>query len=195
MSGRKRYDEEAALDAAMRAFWERGYEGASVAALERATGLNKSSLYNAYQSKDRLFEICLKRFSTRYGGRLAETLEAPRFADAMRDFFDALIERFEDPGAPDGCMTTMAAMEASAVSGPARAFVRANQEALRGAFAQRAAKAVTDGDLPEGTDCDALGAMLVAQARGIAVLNRGTGDAALARDAVRGALALLPKAT
>ena len=194
MSGRKRYDEDAALDAAMRVFWSKGFEGASVSALEQATGLNKSSLYNAYHSKDRLFEICLERFSARYGGALASTLQAPRFADAISAFFEGLINRFEDPGAPDGCMTTMTAMEANAVSDTARAFVVANQNALRGAFASRAAKAVADGELPQDADCDAIGAMLLAQARGVAVLNRGTGDVRLAKDAVAGVLALLPRA-
>ncbi|MEM8645620.1 MAG: helix-turn-helix domain-containing protein, partial [Pseudomonadota bacterium] len=63
MSGRKQFNEDEALEAAMRAFWQRGYEATSLSDLEAATGLNKSSLYNAFESKEALFVRCLERYS------------------------------------------------------------------------------------------------------------------------------------
>lgn len=194
MTGRKRFDEEAALDAVMEVFWTKGFGAASLASLEHSTGLNKSSLYNAYESKDRLFEISLERFANRFGGVLAATLEAPRFADAIEGFFNTIIDIYDDEATPNSCLFTMASVEANAISTTAIEFVRENEDGLKVIFAERAAQAVKDDDLPPGTNCDAIAAMLIAQTRGIAVLNRSSGGTKMVKEAVAGMLALLPRA-
>ncbi|HEV8389551.1 MAG TPA: helix-turn-helix domain-containing protein, partial [Dongiaceae bacterium] len=54
--GRPRsFDRDAALRSAMKTFWKSGYEGASMAALTEAMGINSPSLYAAFGSKDALF--------------------------------------------------------------------------------------------------------------------------------------------
>ncbi|MEM7522755.1 MAG: TetR/AcrR family transcriptional regulator [Pseudomonadota bacterium] len=194
MAGRKQFDEIAALDAAVAVFWDKGFEAASMAELEAATGLNKSSLYNAYTSKEGLYEACLRRFGDRYSGPLMATLAAPRFHDAIGALFGRLVDRFTDDASPRGCMLTMAAMEAGGPGTTCGALAAESQDKARAAFTARAAQGVRDGDLPAGTDCAALGAMLLAQTRGLAVLNKGAGDAELAREAVRGLMASLPRA-
>jgi TetR/AcrR family transcriptional repressor of nem operon len=191
MSGRKQYDETAALDAAMKAFWSAGYEATSVQDLERATGLNKSSLYNAYGSKQQLFARCLERFSELYGRRMQSELDAPDFNAAIEGFFGRLVERLEDETLPKGCLATMAAMEFGGAGGEAARRVEANLDGLRDAFAKRCARGVAEGQLPSGTDSDAVAAMLLAMTRGVAVLNRGHSDPGLVRQAVGGMLASL----
>ena len=54
--GRPRsFDRDAALEAAMKTFWQFGYEGASMAALTAAMGINSPSLYACFGSKEQLF--------------------------------------------------------------------------------------------------------------------------------------------
>jgi hypothetical protein len=51
------FDKVAALDAAMKAFWERGYEGTSIADLTEVMGLNPPSIYAAFGDKKTLFQL------------------------------------------------------------------------------------------------------------------------------------------
>src|SRR2546430_2740480 len=44
----KSFDEDAVLDQAVNLFWERGYEGTSLADLETHLGLGRQSLYNTF---------------------------------------------------------------------------------------------------------------------------------------------------
>ena len=50
----KKYDREAVLDRAMQAFWRNGYEATSTADLEAQMGVNRSSLYAEFGSKEAL---------------------------------------------------------------------------------------------------------------------------------------------
>jgi len=62
--GRPReFDEEAALEAAMDAFWKKGFEATSMADLCTCTGLHKGSLYQAFGDKHALFMRSLKHYS------------------------------------------------------------------------------------------------------------------------------------
>src|SRR3546814_15800000 len=48
-----------ALAAALRVFWSKGYEGASMADLTEALGITKPSLYAAFGNKEALFNKAL----------------------------------------------------------------------------------------------------------------------------------------
>ena len=52
------------LDRVIEVFRERGYEASSLADIERATGLNTSSIYNTFGSKEALFHRSLARYES-----------------------------------------------------------------------------------------------------------------------------------
>ncbi len=58
----RQFDEGAVLDAVTELFWEQGFETASLHDIVDAAGLNKSSLYNAFGSKEELFRRALERY-------------------------------------------------------------------------------------------------------------------------------------
>ena len=65
-AGRPReFDEEQVLDALVELFWNAGFESASLADIVAAAGLNKSSIYNAFGSKNELFYRVLDRYLDR----------------------------------------------------------------------------------------------------------------------------------
>lgn len=53
------------LDAAQRVFARHGYEGATVARLEQATGMSRGAIFNYYGSKDALFVAVVAQSSDR----------------------------------------------------------------------------------------------------------------------------------
>ena len=62
--GRPReFDEERALEAAMKVFWSKGFKATSLADLCSAMGLHKGSLYQAFGDKHQLFMKALVHYS------------------------------------------------------------------------------------------------------------------------------------
>jgi AcrR family transcriptional regulator len=112
MAGKKQFDVDIALDAAMVQFWRAGYTDTSLDDLSRATGLNRSSIYSSLGDKESLYVRCLDRYATRYGVRYDEALsgasEEP--LQAVRAFFDVTLKRIADPDVPDGCLVAQTAM-------------------------------------------------------------------------------------
>jgi TetR/AcrR family transcriptional repressor of nem operon len=175
----------------MRVFWERGFEGASYSELTSATGLNKSSLYNAFGDKQALYIKCLERFSQTIGAPEMAMLDHPDFADAIAGFFENLVQRMTDAAQPRGCLATMAALELGGTEGPLGDIIRRDLQQWMRALRTRCDRAVRDGDLPQDTDTEALAALFLAVMRGLPALNRGFGDLRSAALAVKALLQML----
>ena len=61
------------LDGARRAFAEHGYEGATVARLEEATGLSRGAIFHYFENKNDLFVELAMEMNTRFGDLLVES--------------------------------------------------------------------------------------------------------------------------
>ena len=69
------FDPDKALIDAMNVFWSRGYEASSMQDILKATGLSKSSLYQAFGSKQALFDSCLKYYCNDSYSKLKDLLD------------------------------------------------------------------------------------------------------------------------
>jgi len=92
--GRPReFDEQRVLEAAMDAFWKRGYEATSLAELCKVTGLNKGSLYQAFGDKHSLFMRALAHYEDReYRAVLAVAAESDSPLENIRAAVRKIIE-------------------------------------------------------------------------------------------------------
>ena len=76
--GRPRgFDEDGALEAAMRLFWEQGYDATGVADLTKAMGITPPSLYAAFGGKEELFRRAVDRYVAGPARHLADALDPP----------------------------------------------------------------------------------------------------------------------
>jgi len=62
LASQSSFDEDEVLQAALRLFWEKGYEGALLSDLMAAMGLTTSSLYKAFGSKEAHFWRVVERY-------------------------------------------------------------------------------------------------------------------------------------
>ena len=134
------FDKDAALEAAMLLFWERGYEGTSVSDLTQAMGLNPSSIYAAFGDKHALFQFAVKRYMemrARYAGK---ALEEPTLEKVVRALFDNTVAFLTTPGHPPTCMTLAGAVGCSVDASSARDIMteirKQNEVAMRKRFLQ-----------------------------------------------------------
>jgi len=109
--GRPRaFNEAEALDAAMRVFWEKGYEGTSLDDLTRAMGINRSSLYTTFGDKETLFRKVIARYSTGPMASLWEALQQPTARAVVETLLRAVVNFLADPSHPPGCLTLQGGM-------------------------------------------------------------------------------------
>ncbi|MFI7322716.1 TetR/AcrR family transcriptional regulator [Streptomyces venezuelae] len=169
MAGKKQFDMETVLDAAMLQFWRDGYADTSLDDLSRATGLNRSSIYSSLGDKDKLFLRCLDLYAARYGEKY-DTALAPAATDpvtAIRAFFDVTLDRIADPAVPDGCLVAQTAMVVPTLS----PGVAAHARQTLGSQLLRLRNALQAGGLTD-QDAEAFAAHVAAVNQSLAVMSR-----------------------
>ena len=111
------FDRDTALEQAMRVFWQRGYEAASITELTAAMGITAPSLYTAFGDKERLFLEAIERYACGPGGGYPRALEEePTAYLAIKRCLEEAAEELTRPCHPPGCMVTMAATNCSVAS-------------------------------------------------------------------------------
>ena len=101
--GRPReFDEGAVLEAAMEAFWQKGYEATSLADLCECTGLHKGSLYQAFGDKHQLFMSALQHYVDKEFDEVAAV--AFQSDSPLANVRAAVDKICEDAGQEKGCL-------------------------------------------------------------------------------------------
>jgi AcrR family transcriptional regulator len=148
------FDKDAALEAAMLLFWERGYEGTSMVDLTQAMGLNPSSIYAAFGDKHALYSLAVTRYMDSRAQYATRALEEPTLERVLRALFDNTVAFLTTPGHPPTCMTLAGAMGCSVDATPARDLMTEIRKQNEVAIRQRLLKARKNGELPKGINAD-----------------------------------------
>lgn len=113
MSRTKSFDHAAVVRAARDVFWRSGYEGTSIPALERATGLSRSSIYNTFGSKRELFDASVQSYLDEVvRPHLRPLVSEPPGPNALLEYLQGLQESLRDGDgmlARNGCLLINAA--------------------------------------------------------------------------------------
>ncbi|MFJ2897608.1 TetR/AcrR family transcriptional regulator [Streptomyces sp. NPDC087218] len=182
--GRPRsFDRDAALAAATRLFWERGYGATSVGELTEAMGIRPGSLYAAFGDKRSLFEESVRAYGrSPVGAFMGNALEEePTAYGAFARILREAAEIYCDPSHPAGCLTITAATNIAPQDAEVAAFLRDLRNANITAWEARLRAAQREGELPAYADVRVLAGYFAMVIQGMSQRSRdGAGRAELA---------------
>lgn len=170
MVGRPReFDVDEVLDAAMVAFWAKGYESTSLNDLMAATGLHKGSLYQAFGDKHSLFIESLKRYLARMRQtEHAEFARADTPAEGLRRVGHSLVDLVDDDSDPPrGCMAVNALVEMAPHDPEVRAIMNDHIGQMRAMIEQAVERAQADGDIDSARPPSVVAGMLMTFVAGL----------------------------
>jgi AcrR family transcriptional regulator len=105
------YELDEVVAKATAVFWQTGREATSVGDIERATGLNRSSLYTSLDGKDGLFERCLEGYVESATSRLLEpALQGSAGLDDLIGLIDGVEAMLTIDDHPAGCFALRSLM-------------------------------------------------------------------------------------
>lgn len=137
-----------ALSAAMRLFWEKGYEGASLAELANVMGINAPSLYAAFGDKESLFREAVAHYSSGIGATPLNALqEHAHVVNAIRAMLSASAEMCTDSETPRGCLVVLSAINCTPEHTVLRDELSNRRKIIRVAIEERLTRAEMEGEL------------------------------------------------
>lgn len=175
LKGRPReFDADAALDKALHVFWERGYEGTSLADLTEAMGINRPSLYAAFGNKEELFRRALNRYLDKGpGAAKREALEEPTARAVVERLFKCVATSLTDPANPRGCLSVQGALTCGEASESIKQELNRRRSEGEQALCQRLERAKAEGDLTSDADPAALARFVSTVIQGMSVQAAG----------------------
>jgi len=169
-TGRPReFSEEAALDAAMRVFWEKGYEGTSLDDLTRAMGINRSSLYATFGDKEKLFTRVIAQYSEGPLAFIREALQRATAQAVVEHLLRSTVSFLGDSTHPRGCLSLQGGLACgSSAEGVKRAMIEWRKHGLK-QLEKRMLRAQKGGDLRRDVDAKDLARYIFVVMNGLSV--------------------------
>ncbi|MCI3239857.1 MULTISPECIES: TetR/AcrR family transcriptional regulator [Streptomyces] len=193
MARTKEFDPDAALQAALELFWQRGYEATSMSDLVERLGIGRASIYATFGNKHELYLKALERYDRAGLPPILRELSQPGPAlPAVR----SVVRRYATEASDEqlranGCLVTNTASELAPHDAAAARHVERNWDQLEAVLHSALIRAQAQGELPAERDPLTLARMLLVLLQGLRVVGKASTDPTRVRDAAEQALALL----
>jgi len=176
--GRPReFDEDTVLEAAMGAFWDKGYEATSLADLCGCTGLHKGSLYQSFGDKHELFMRALHHYSDK---EFREVMAVAFDSDSPLQNLRAVVHKVcESAMDCKGCLVINSMVELSPHDDQVKATVNSFAEKRLRVMAEMIGKARDAGEIRNDLDPERLAKQMMVTMAGVAATTKsflGTKD-------------------
>ncbi len=163
------FNQDEVLDKALNVFWSRGYEGASMAELSEALGINKPSIYAAFGNKESLFRKALERYNSGPVAFVGEAMKAPTAQQAVEKLLTQAADLFSDETTPNGCMIVQGALTCGQSAHPIQQELIAYRGNFEDMLTQRFDLAKKQGDLPSNVNSKQLAKYIATIHQGMSV--------------------------
>ena len=163
------FNQDKALDAALKVFWSHGYEGTSMVELTEALGINKPSIYAAFGNKEELFRQALTRYVSGPAAFVSEVKKLATARQVVESFLLQAAEFFTNKVTPNGCLIVQAALTCGQSSSAVQQELIAYRKHVEAGFAARFEQAKTEGDLSQQADSKQLAKYVATIHQGMSV--------------------------
>lgn len=171
--GRPRsFDRTAALEAATRVFWQKGFTATSMNDLCEAMGIGSPSLYAAFGSKEQLYAEAIRHYGDMGIPQISDALEsAPTAKLGIEAFLRFSARSLSCPERPLGCMVVLSSVVSEGVTGLSDMVLEERKKSLKMVVA-RLQRGIKEGDLPRKTKVEALARFFVTVQQGMSIQAR-----------------------
>ena len=172
--GRPReFDTDAALDAAIRVFSERGYSAASIGELTAATGLASGSVYKAFGDKRGVFLAALERYKTVRDAALRRAIApAANGRERLRLALAFYADASHGPLGRLGCFVVAGASELGTFDDDAARWVAQALLRVEAVLAGLLREGAADGSIAPGIDVDPTARALLCMVQGMRLVGK-----------------------
>ncbi|MPW19245.1 TetR family transcriptional regulator [Paraburkholderia sp. CNPSo 3157] len=173
MARPREFDENYVLQKALYLFWDKGYEATSLSDLLEATGLTKSSLYKAFESKEGLFRRVVDVYERDHLGFRKVALSKPTPRLITEALLQGTVRLHTGDNTPPGCLVTLAVLACSAEAQPLSEELSASRNDFERRLRERFESVKNAGPLPDGMTSSEAAALLSTLIQGLAVQAKG----------------------
>jgi TetR/AcrR family transcriptional repressor of nem operon len=192
MARNRQFDERQALAAAMRVFWEKGYEGTSIQDLEDAMGLRRTSIYNAFGNKRAVFERVVGYYKESVMGGLFAAMDgAPDIREGVRRLLNSALDIHFDEANPGGCLVVLSVLESGQHDVQSQASMQQTIHDLKDALQLRLSSARKAGELAAELDVAATATTIATTLTGMMVMGKANFTRAALKKTINQVVGLL----
>lgn len=145
----KEFDIEKALNSALKVFWSKGYEAASLQDLTSAMGINRPSLYATYGNKEELFRKALDCYFNNRKAVIDNALNQPTTYKVIECLLYEFAESNVASNNPPGCLVVQSALVSGEKADCIRKELISRRLSIEKALCDRFEQAKNEGDFPE----------------------------------------------
>lgn len=175
--GRPRtFDADKALEKAMKVFWRRGYEGATLPELTKAMGINRPSMYAAFGNKEQLFRKVMEKYASGPGAQMCAALHLPTARAVAEAMLRASTELLGNSRNPKGCLAIQGALACGDSADGVRKDLANRRRTQEAALRERFERAQAEGDLSPKADAADLARYICTVMQGMSVQATGGAD-------------------
>lgn len=181
----KKFNDNDALERAMRVFWKSGYDATSLDDLLTAMAIPRQSLYRTFNDKRTLFLRALELYGNRASTVITNILQADGLAiDNINALFKLWSESLNSPE-NNGCMIQNTCSQSVQSDKQAIELVYIHQQRLTGAFEQALRQGQLEGSISLSIDTKAIARTIISSINGLYSLSRVGLQAEFSDDVIR----------
>jgi TetR/AcrR family transcriptional repressor of nem operon len=191
--GRAReFDEQQAIDKAMRLFWREGYDAAPLPDLLREMDLSRSSFYNAFGQKRRVLAEAVRRYMEHgMDGVLLPLFDPEAGRAQIEETFRRMVEHTAGDKGRFGCLVNNCMTEVAARDSEARKLLAAARAQVEDGFVRAVERGQAQGTIARNESPRSIGRFLLNTFSGLNVASKGRPGRAVLEDIARVALRIL----